>query len=248
MLPRGDVCQQNSGMPMCDRVMGKGMNKISENRGSDKRSQLRERNREALVEATLDCVAELGIARSSVSEIIARAGLSRGMIHLHFETKDNLLKAAMERANEVYYGQLEALLCRAGSSPPETIDAVVRSDLSEEVLNRRYISIWYAFRGEAREREMFRRLSDTRDERMRTLIYDAFLPMLRAQGTPDAELVARDATDGLIALLEGMWNDFLLHPDEFDRDQACRVAFRFIAALLPAHFTAAGAVRRACAR
>ncbi len=224
------------------------MNKISDNRGSDRRSQLRERNREALVEATLDCVAELGIARSSVSEIIARAGLSRGMIHLHFETKDNLLKAAIERANEIYYDELEVLLRQAGPSPQETIDAVIRSDLSENVLNRRYISIWYAFRGEAREREVFRRLNDTRDERMRTIILEAFLPMLREQGTPDAELVARDATDGLIALLEGMWNDYLLHPDAFDRDQACRVAFRFIAGLLPDYFTFAGATHKVSAK
>lgn len=211
---------------------------------SDKRSQLRDRNRNALVEATLDCVAELGIARSSVSEIIARAGLSRGMIHLHFETKEKLLEAALTRANEVYYGQLEALLRQAGPTPQETIDAIVRSDLSEQVLNRRYVRIWYAFRGEARERELFKTLSDTRDDRLRVLAFEAFLPILRAEGRADAAQVARDATHGLIAILEGMWNDYLLHPDAFDRDEACRIVFRYVAALCPAHFTAAGAVSR----
>ena len=209
---------------------------------TNKRSQLREKNRQALVEATLDCVAELGIARTSVSEIIAKAGLSRGMIHLHFENKEKLIEAAAARANEIYYGQLEALLSQAGPSPQETIDAIIRSDLSEQVLNRRYVSIWYAFRGEAREREAFKRHSDTRDERLRNLAFQAFLPMLRAEGANDPSQVARDATHGLLAMLEGMWTDYLLHPQAFDRSAACRIVFRYVAALLPSHFTAAGAI------
>lgn len=215
---------------------------------ADKRSQLRARNRAALVEAVLDCIAELGIARTSVSEIIARAGLSRGMIHLHFDGKDKLIEAAAKRANEIYYGQLEALLGQAGPTPQETIDAIVRSDLSEQVLNWRYVNIWYAFRGEARERAAFKRYSDTRDERLRGLAYRAFLPMLRAEGVRDAAPAARDATHGLIAMLEGMWTDYLLHPDAFDRDAACRIVFRYMTALLPHHFTAAGAVTGAPVR
>lgn len=209
---------------------------------TDKRSQLRARNRTALVEAVLDCIAELGIARTSVSEIIARAGLSRGMIHLHFDGKDKLIEAAAERANEIYYGQLEALLRHAGPSPQETIDAIVRSDLGESVLNWRYVNIWYAFRGEARERAAFKRYSDTRDARLRDLAYRAFVPMIRAEGIKAPRMVARDATHGLLAMLEGMWTDYLLHPDAFDRDAACRIVFRYVAALLPRHFTAAGAV------
>jgi len=209
---------------------------------TDKRSQLRVRNRQTLIEATLDCVAELGIARTSVSEIIARAGLSRGMIHLHFDNKDKLIEAAAERANEIYYDQLEALLSQAGPSPQETVDAIIRSDLSEQVLNWRYVNIWYAFRGEASEREMFKRYSDTRDERLRNLAFQGFLPMLKAEGAPDAPTVARDATHGLLAMLEGMWTDYLLHPQAFDRDIACRIVFRYVAALCPHHFTAAGAI------
>ena len=54
----------------------------------------KDQNRQRLIEATLDCIAEIGLVETSVSEIIARAGLSRGMIHLHFGGKDNLVIAA----------------------------------------------------------------------------------------------------------------------------------------------------------
>ena len=211
---------------------------------TDTRGALRQRNRQALIEATLDCVSELGIARTSVSTIIARAGLSRGMIHLHFESKDKLLEAAIAHANAIYYQQLEAMLAQAGPSPQDTIDAIVRSDLSEAVLNRRYVSIWYAFRGEAREREIFKQYSDTRDEGLSAMARDAILTMLNssdASDTGDAAAIAEDAAEGLLAMLEGMWTDFLLHPDEFDRDRACRICFRYMQAFLPEFFSAAGA-------
>lgn len=209
---------------------------------TDRRQQLRDKNRQALIEATLDCVAELGIARTSVSTIIERANLSRGMIHLHFESKDKLLEAAVAHAGVTYYAQLDQLLAQAGPSPQETIEAIIRSDLSKAVLNRRSISIWYAFRGEARERETFREHSDTRDVRMSTLASDALLAMLRTEGVAGFEALAKDTADGLLAMLEGIWTDYLLHPDGFDRDRAARLCFRYMQAVLPQYFKADGAI------
>ncbi|WP_291729678.1 TetR family transcriptional regulator C-terminal domain-containing protein [Leisingera sp. F5] len=208
-----------------------------------KRDQNREQNRRALIEAVLDSVAEKGISETSVSEIIQRAGLSRGMIHLHFGGKDNLVHAAVQHSSEDYYDGLDALLQTAGSSPQEQIEMIVRGDLSERVLNRRNVSIWYAFRGEARNRKAIAEYSDTRDERLRGMIHNAFTRIVCESDTPAPSEAARDATHGTLALLEGMWTDFLLHPDRFDREEASRIIFRFLAAMFPAHFSLKGAVR-----
>ncbi|KIC21129.1 TetR family transcriptional regulator C-terminal domain-containing protein [Leisingera sp. ANG-Vp] len=207
-----------------------------------KREQNREQNRLALIEAVLDSVAEKGISETSVSEIIQRAGLSRGMIHLHFGGKDNLVQAAVQHSSEDYYGGLENLLQTAGDSGQERIEMIIRGDLSKEVLNRRSVSIWYAFRGEARNRAAVAEFSDTRDDRLRSMILHAFTSVVREDGCPDAAAVARDATHGTLALLEGMWTDYLLHPDRFDREEAMRIIFRFLAAMFPAHFSLAGAI------
>ena len=207
-----------------------------------KREQTREYNRLALIEAVLDSVAEKGISETSVSEIIQRAGLSRGMIHLHFGGKDNLLHAAARHSSEEYYDGLEAVLQTAGDSGQERVEMIVRGDLSKRVLNTRNVSIWYAFRGEARNRSAIAEYSDTRDARLRNMTLNAFTRIVRDTNCEDPTGVARDATHGTLALLEGMWTDFLLHPDRFDRDEATRIVFRFLAAMFPAHFTLLGAV------
>lgn len=200
------------------------------------------KNRVALIEATLESIADIGFARTSVSEIIARANLSRGMIHLHFNGKDNLVVEAAKYASASYYDSLDQLLASAGPSPQERLDAIVRSDLSEEVLNRKSVSIWYAFRGEARERAAIAAYSDTRDARLRDLAYTAFLEMASEVNLPDPEAVARDATHGILAFLEGMWTDYLLHPESFSRKSALRIIFRFLSALFPRYFNLNGSI------
>lgn len=207
-----------------------------------KREQNREQNRLALIEAVLESVAEKGISETSVSEIIQRAGLSRGMIHLHFGGKDNLVHAAARHSSEEYYDGIEALLQTAGDTPQARIEMIVRGDLSERVLNRRNVSIWYAFRGEARNRTVIAEYSDTRDGRLRNMIHNAFLRVVKEAGCADGAGVARDATHGTLAMLEGMWTDYLLHPDRFDREEAMRIVFRFLAAMFPAHFALTGAI------
>ena len=207
-----------------------------------KRASGTAKNRQALVEATLDSIAEVGIAGTSVSEIIQRAGLSRGMIHLHFGGKDNLLVAAVKQTSETYYHNLEDALARAGDAPEEKLLAVIDCDLGEANLNRRAVNIWYAFRGEARERTKIARYTDTRDKRLNTLLFRVFRELADREEFVDPSLVARDATHGTLAMMEGLWSDFLLHPESFDRKQARRVVLRFLSALFPASFNADGPI------
>ena len=50
-----------------------------------------------LLDAAIDCIVELGYARSSTVEICRRAGVSRGAQVHHFPTKSALVLAAVER-------------------------------------------------------------------------------------------------------------------------------------------------------
>jgi AcrR family transcriptional regulator len=49
-----------------------------------------------LLEATIDCIVERGYARTTTSEIVSRAGLTRGAQLHHFVDRDTLLLAAVE--------------------------------------------------------------------------------------------------------------------------------------------------------
>src|SRR5579863_1898751 len=60
-------------------------------------SRKRERTRSALIEATLAIIAERGFAAVSLSEVAARAGVTKGSIYSNFRGKGDLLWAAAGR-------------------------------------------------------------------------------------------------------------------------------------------------------
>lgn len=56
----------------------------------------RARTRELLLEATVECLVELGWAGTSTTEVARRAGVSRGAQQHHYRTKTELVAAAAE--------------------------------------------------------------------------------------------------------------------------------------------------------
>ena len=209
------------------------------NPGADKRASKRdpERAKRALILATLDTIAEIGITDTTVSKIIERAGLSRGMIHLHFGGKDMLLAAAARFFSEEYYQEVDRRIQEAARDPEAVIMAVVQADLSDVLMNKRSTRIWHAFRGIASSNPSIAIYSNTRDRRLRCLIRSAFEDLAKQYcGAEESSALARDATFGLLMLLEGMWVDYLSNPDEFSRGVATSIIRRFMAGLFSHHF------------
>ncbi|WP_431825642.1 TetR/AcrR family transcriptional regulator [Burkholderia sp. F1] len=64
----------------------------------------------ALISATLDCLMEIGVAKTSITEICKRAGLSRGALLHHFPHKNELLVASYMVWLEGKLATLEARL------------------------------------------------------------------------------------------------------------------------------------------
>jgi AcrR family transcriptional regulator len=53
-----------------------------------------------LLDATIDCLVELGWSGTSTTEVVRRAGVSRGAQVHHFPSKEDLVLAAVERLHE----------------------------------------------------------------------------------------------------------------------------------------------------
>jgi AcrR family transcriptional regulator len=73
-----------------------------------------ERTRELLLDATVECLVELGYAHTTVQEICQRAGLSRGAQQHHFTTKADLMTSALEHL----FARLSAQILNATAELP----------------------------------------------------------------------------------------------------------------------------------
>ncbi len=85
-------------------------------------AERRERTRELLLDATIECLVELGYARTTVQEICLRAGLSRGAQQHHFTTKAELMTSALEHLFKRLSDQILAATAELPSGP-ERIEA-----------------------------------------------------------------------------------------------------------------------------
>ena len=196
-------------------------------------------SRQALIDATLDTIADIGLTDTTVTHIIRRAGLSRGMVHLHFGGKDNLLTAAAKHFSDAYYAVLDRHLDGAGTAPETIIMAVIRADLGEELLNERSTRIWHAFRGAAPTHKGIARYSSTQDARLTEILQQAFEDV-SGSSEPAVRQTALQATFGTFALLEGMWVHFLSDMENFSREEAVELVRKFLAGMYPGHFKATG--------
>lgn len=81
--------------------------------------------RERLIDAVFTVVARDGFDGASVKVIAAEAGVTPGLTHYHFPTKDDLLEAALREALD---GYLEGVRARRLSTPPDQLVAAFFAD------------------------------------------------------------------------------------------------------------------------
>jgi AcrR family transcriptional regulator len=79
-----------------------------------------------IVEAMRASVAARGIAGSTFDHVAREAGVSRGLLHYYFATKERLLVEVVRRESDVRVELLEQAVARAANAD-ELIDALVRS-------------------------------------------------------------------------------------------------------------------------
>jgi AcrR family transcriptional regulator len=79
-----------------------------------------------IVEAMRASVAERGIAGSTFDQVARSAGVSRGLLHYYFGSKERLLVEAVRLECEVRDEQFEQAIAGAGSVE-QVLDALVRS-------------------------------------------------------------------------------------------------------------------------
>jgi AcrR family transcriptional regulator len=82
-----------------------------------------EESRRAVLDAAIITLAARGLASTSIQDIADAAGLSKGAVHYHFESKDELLERVLDRCCE----SIEARVRAAFEEPGAPLERVRRA-------------------------------------------------------------------------------------------------------------------------
>ena len=205
----------------------------SGSRGAGKRDAARERRRPQLIAATIKCISRSGLAGVTMQEITREAGLSLGIVNLHFDTKEKLLIETLRSIAEEYRTGWRRIL--DGDRPAaERLAALGEFDFSARVVQRGKLSVWFAFWGETKTRPTYRRICAEVDRAIDEELC-ALCTQLVAEGRykdVEPKLVAVTYS----ALTNGLWLDILVCPEEMDRNGARRICLEYLARIFPRHF------------
>jgi AcrR family transcriptional regulator len=92
-----------------------------------------DQTKERIVEAAYRALVKRGYHETSMKDIAAEAGVAPGLAHYYFETKEDLLVAAIEHGCEPLMGAWEQAGINLGGALPRDVDPVVVARLGFEL-------------------------------------------------------------------------------------------------------------------
>lgn len=169
--------------------------------------------RQRLLEASVDCLADLGWTRATVAVVAERAGVSRGAAQHHFPTREALFTAALE----YMAGERIAEVRRRGAALPtgaRHTEAVVEMlvDVYVGPLFRAAVQVW---------------VQAAADEALRTLVVPLEARMAREThaiavdllGADESRPGVREVVQGLLDMARGLGLADLLTDDSTRRSR-----------------------------
>jgi AcrR family transcriptional regulator len=138
--------------------------------------------RARLLDATIECLHDLGYARTSTPEIARRAGLSRGAQLHHFPTKAELVTSAVEHL----FGRRREEFLRAFSERPAGQDPTEAAiDILWSLVTGPTFYVWLELVVAARTEPELREPVAALTDRLTAIIEQTFRELFPAPATPN---------------------------------------------------------------
>ena len=158
-----------------------------------------------LIEATLECIAELGIQGTTVRAVAAKAGVSNGLIRHHFDAKANLILAAYRRTIELISTDSLRELRPAGGTPHARLRRFIVATLDTPSSDPRLLSLWATFVSQSRVAPEIAAIREESYLALRRATEPLIAAVFAAEGRPLSDDEVENTTITVHAILDGLW-------------------------------------------
>ena len=175
-----------------------------------------EERRQQLVEAAWRCIDRLGLESVTVREIAKEAGYSSGTLAHYFTDKDDILRSALERADDNIRNRIAALPEDLG--PLETLGRILRESLPLDDERRFELTLDVNFWARALNQPALRELQHADHDAWRARVLTA-VQAARNNGELPDDLADDEQTDILVAFVDGIGLQALVYPELMTHDR-----------------------------
>jgi TetR/AcrR family transcriptional repressor of bet genes len=200
---------------------------------TSRRVASKEQRREQLIKATIKCIARKGLSGTTMADVTSAAGLSLGIVNLHFQSKERLLIETLRYVAVEYKQGWDAIVSDTELEPAAKVRALIAHDFSPSISQSSKLAVWFAFWGESSSRPTYRKICNEADLQTSTSM-QRLCEELGGKNAKQAQLIAT----GYTALADGLWLDMLVTPQDMDRHTAAAICLNYMASFFPNHFKA----------
>lgn len=180
--------------------------------------------RRQVIDATMQCIYEEGMARTSLQRIARRAGITSGLILHYFDDKDGLFASVYRDLYRSIAEQTRKRL-KTAKTPLERLVAVLEAQVCDEMVEPATVATWFAICAKATELPMLARLERINSKRLLSNL----MHIMKSSGLAHDD--ASEIADELLAMIYGIWSN--LANNAIDADRARAILSRFIRIRVP---------------
>lgn len=152
--------------------------------------------RRSLVEAAISAIHARGSLDITIRDIAERAGVSQGLAHHYFGSKDALIVSAMRHLLTEYGRQVRREI-KSAATPRERVSAIIRASLGREQFRPQTVSVWLVFYVHAQESEDAHKLLGVYSRRLASNLIHGLRPLADDR----APIIA----EGIASLIDGLY-------------------------------------------
>lgn len=188
--------------------------------------------RQDLIDATLDCISELGLKGATVREVAARAGVTPGLIRHYFTSKDQMLQAAYREIMSGMTSKVSAAADKGQKSARARLADFIAANLTPPVADGRALSLWAAFISHVRVDPAFAGIHRESYLAFRSELEVLVQAVLEEAGNPADAARCRELSIAINGVIDGLWIEGTLVGDLFCDTPLPGIAIRSVEALL----------------
>ncbi len=190
----------------------------------------RDRRQQQLIQATIRCISQYGLAGTTVARVTRQANLSAGIVNFYFRGKSELLLDTLAYLHSEYCAALDTVF----AAPQPAIDCLhqlIELHFDPELCHPDKIAVWYAFSANRAARAEYLTLCGEQQQRLQLGLTGLFEQLCQTEGRDQyaADALAR----GFDGLLDHLWEQLLYQTDAFDYQAAKTICRRYLQSLFP---------------
>jgi len=198
-----------------------------------RRTASKEVRQDQLIKATIRSIARHGLSETTIATVAREAGLSQGIINLHFKSKERLLEETLGHIVDEYRSAWYKVMNSSGQTAAEKLAALAAVDFDKQICQRNKLAVWFAFWGESRSRLTYRKICAESSREYKQLLTGLCEELIK-QG--NFKVQAQHVAIGLLAMNSGLWLDMLISPSKMPAERAREISLSYLRGVFPGHF------------